>query len=133
MDFEHLEYLCNCACYARIIEIDNLACGFLIAMDHNATYDNENFDWFKQRYPSFCYIDRIVINKEFAARGLGPRFYDDLYLFAKTQELEALTCEYNIEPLNVPSQKFHDSFGFIEVGKRVLEAKTVSMQLRNFT
>lgn len=129
MDQEQLEGLLLGTCYAKVIKIAKETAGFLIAMDQSADYDNGNFDWFRRRYDRFCYIDRIVIDIGFAGQGLGPVFYKDIFDFARTEDLKRVVCEYNIEPLNEPSMKFHERLGFSEVGRRKLEQKTVSMQL----
>jgi predicted GNAT superfamily acetyltransferase len=41
----------------RIGEIEAL----LIAFDQDADYDSPNFLWFRERYPRFVYVDRIVV------------------------------------------------------------------------
>ncbi len=33
---------------------------FLIALDQDAAYASPNFRWFRERYPRFVYVDRIV-------------------------------------------------------------------------
>src|SRR3974390_1696308 len=42
---------------------------FLLAFDQDADYDSPNFLWFRERYPRFVYIDRIVVAA--SARGGG--------------------------------------------------------------
>jgi predicted GNAT superfamily acetyltransferase len=41
-----------------------------------------------------------------------------------------VTCEYNIEPPNEASRRFHDKFGFREIGTQWLDdgTKRVSLQ-----
>jgi hypothetical protein len=41
-----------------------------------------------------------------------------------------VTCEYNLVPANEPSRRFHDKFGFREMGTQWLAngAKQVSLQ-----
>ena len=62
---------------------------------------------------------------------IGSRLYEDLFDFARAQQLERVTCEYNIEPPNEASRAFHDRFGFQEVGTQWVAngAKRVSLQV----
>ena len=133
MNVDQLGTILSCTCYAKTIKSGSATAGFLIAMDQRAKYENGNFDWFKNRYERFCYVDRIVIDIRFAGKGLGPLFYEDLFAFAQVNDLNNIVCEYNIEPLNEPSMKFHQRMGFAEVGQRTLESKTVSMQARTIS
>jgi hypothetical protein len=43
-----------------------------------------------------------------------------------------MTCEYNLQPQNEISRKFHQRYGFIEVGTQETEngKKTVSLQIK---
>ncbi len=41
----------------------------LLAFDQAADYDSPNFLWFRERFPRFVYVDRIVVAGE--ARGRG--------------------------------------------------------------
>jgi uncharacterized protein len=62
--------------------------------------------------------------------GLGSRLYDDLFEWARATGIDVITCEYNVEPPNLASQRFHDRFGFREVGTRWVTpgTKRVSLQ-----
>src|SRR4051794_19154112 len=40
----------------RIGDVD----AFLIALDERASYDSPNYQWFRQRYARFVYVDRIA-------------------------------------------------------------------------
>lgn len=44
---------------------------FLVAFDESAEYDSPNFLWFRSRYPSFVYVDRIITAPE--ARGRSTK------------------------------------------------------------
>ena len=44
----------------------------LIVLDHDADYDNANFDWFRARYQRFAYVDRIIVAERL--RGQGAAF-----------------------------------------------------------
>ena len=61
IDRERLEHHWHHATYFRVAEVDGQLTGFLIALAPDADYDSPNFLWFRDRYPDFIYIDRIVV------------------------------------------------------------------------
>ena len=124
---QELQTMANCN---WVIAVDGVVAGFLLAMRERAGYANPNYDFFAARYPVFLYIDRIVIGPEHAGLKLGTRLYEALFEHARAQGVPVLTCEYNIEPPNEPSRRFHDRFGFTEIGTQTLDGgkKRVSLQ-----
>lgn len=117
--------------YHRVVLINDQVAGFLLAMKNDSAYINDNFEWFASRYHSFLYVDRIVIGKAFHGLKLGSLLYQDIFQYAKTHGITAITCEYNIIPANEPSRIFHDKFSFQEVGSQWLNnhSKLVSLQM----
>jgi predicted GNAT superfamily acetyltransferase len=130
MDRARLEALAALACRFTVVEADGRVVAFLLAMDHAAPYDNDNFRWFAARYPRFAYVDRIVVDAAAAGMGIGGRLYRDLLAHACQRGLERVVCEYNLDPPNPASQAFHDRFGFVEVGRQHVAggSKLVSLQ-----
>ena len=63
------------------------------------------------------HVDRIVIDRTFARRGVGSALYGDLIQFAATQGWSTLCCEINVSLPNPASHAFHARFGFKEVGR----------------
>jgi predicted GNAT superfamily acetyltransferase len=57
--------------------------------------------------------------------------YDDLFAFAREQGIAAVTCEFDIDPPNEASQRFHARYGFREVGTQRVAGgkKQVSLQM----
>src|SRR5258706_13497028 len=49
---------------------------FLIVFDQDSAYESANFLWFKQRYPNFAYVDRIVVAQEARGRGIARQLYE---------------------------------------------------------
>jgi hypothetical protein len=131
MDRERLGELAALACYHKVACVDGKVAAFLLAMRFDAAYANENFGWFAARLPAFVYVDRIVVSADFAGHRLGSLLYTDLFEFARTHGLPKVVCEYNIVPANEPSRRFHDKFGFKEVGTQWLanDSKQVSLQV----
>jgi predicted GNAT superfamily acetyltransferase len=121
---ERLEHLVREAFYARRIgDLD----AFLIAFDQDARYDSPNFLWFRQRYPRFVYVDRIVTAASARGRGYAQQLYFDLFERAARASHERVACEINLSPPNPGSDAFHAALGFAEVGSAAIHggAKTV--------
>ena len=131
MDLARLAQLDGYACYHKAVEMDGVVAAFLLAMREGCGYANANYEWFAARYPSFLYVDRIVVGAGHQGLRLGTLLYRDLFEFARTQGIPVVACEYNLVPPNEPSRIFHDKFGFQEVGSQWLDggAKQVSLQV----
>ena len=93
--------------------------GFLIALDQDAAYDSPNFNWFKQRYPRFAYVDRIIVAGTSRGRGLARSLYEELIERAARAGHGVICAEINLTPPNPPSDAFHAALGFREVGRSV--------------
>lgn len=133
LDRQRLLHLLSLASYQNVVTVKGSIAGFLLAMNHQAAYKNDNFAWFKSAYPKFLYVDRIVVGGSYAGSGLGSYLYRDLFCHARSQGLPVVCCEYNIEPPNPMSAVFHDKFGFGEVGRHTVAngTKLVSLQVAN--
>lgn len=107
------------ASYFRVAEIDGQVAGFLMAMREAATYSSPNFLWFRERYPEFVYIDRIVIAEPYRGLGLGRIFYCDVTSYAEVR-VPLLTCEVFLEPRDDVAVLFHGTYGFNEVGQQLM-------------
>ncbi|WP_395333956.1 GNAT family N-acetyltransferase [Novosphingobium sp. BL-8H] len=108
---------------ARIGKLD----AALIAFDQDADYDSANFHWFRERYPRFVYVDRIVTAPEARGRGLARKLYAHLFEQARAAGHERVVCEVNSDPPNPASEVFHQAIGFEPVGEALLEnGKTVT-------
>jgi uncharacterized protein len=66
-------------------------------------------------------------------RGLGIQLYEDILVFGAGTGVARLTCEFDLDPPNPVSAKFHQRFGFREVGREWLGdgGKQVSPQARD--
>ncbi len=130
MDLARLQQLHALAFHHRVAVVDGEVAGFLLAMRDGAAYANDNFNWFSARYQKFVYVDRIVVDAAAAGTGIGLRLYDDLFDRARRLGIGVVACEYNLEPANPASRRFHDRFGFREVGRQHVAdgSKLVSLQ-----
>jgi uncharacterized protein len=124
-----LEYLVEHAFMARRIgHLD----AFIVAFDQDAPYDSPNFLWFRDRYPRFVYVDRIVVAPWARGRGYARLLYRDLFYQATKAGHERVVCEVNAQPPNPASEAFHAALGFTEVGRASIhdDSKTVRYLLR---
>jgi uncharacterized protein len=131
MDASRLADLHALAGYHKVACIDSRVAAFLLAMPQRCGYRNDNFEWFSARLDTFLYVDRIVVDRSCRGSHLGTLLYEDLFDHARRIGIATIACEYNIVPPNEPSRRFHDAFGFSEVGRQWLGdgAKQVSMQV----
>ncbi|MCY1645713.1 GNAT family N-acetyltransferase [Caulobacter sp. SL161] len=110
---ERLAHLVAQAFLARRVGV---ADALLLTFDQDADYDSPNFLWFRARYPTFVYVDRIVVADSARGRGLAKALYDDLFAAAKAAGHERIVCEVNSDPPNPASDAFHAALGFVPVG-----------------
>lgn len=110
---ERLAHLVAEAFVARRVGV---ADALLLTFDQAADYDSPNFVWFRERYPAFVYVDRVVVADGARGRGLARRLYDDLFAAAKAAGHERIVCEVNSDPPNPASDAFHATLGFVPVG-----------------
>ncbi|WP_168075824.1 GNAT family N-acetyltransferase [Caulobacter sp. SSI4214] len=108
-----LAHLVSEAFVARRIGV---ADALLLTFDQAADYDSPNFLWFRERYPAFVYVDRVVVDDGARGRGLARRLYDDLFAVARAAGHERIVCEVNSDPPNPASEAFHAALGFVAVG-----------------
>ncbi|MEM6666758.1 MAG: GNAT family N-acetyltransferase [Pseudomonadota bacterium] len=124
LDGLRLAALLREAFYARVSPPD---LGFLITFDQAATYDSENFLWFRDLRDQFVYVDRIVVAPHARGRGLSRLFYEDLFAVARTAGHDRVVCEVNQNPPNPASDAFHAALGFAVIGDaQIASGKTVA-------
>ena len=107
--------------YFRVAERDGTLAGFLVGFSSSANHDSDNFRWFREHYPDFFYIDRIVVASRRRGGGVGRAFYADVQSHAELRHPQ-LACEVFLDDGNDPALLFHGSFGFREVGQHVMPA-----------
>jgi len=127
-----LEALHRSAAYHKVVDIEGEIAAFLLAFREGAPYDSPNYLWFVERYPRFLYIDRVVVAPMHRGGGFGAMLYDDIAAFAARNGAPWLACEFDIEPPNPVSMRFHERMGFGEVGTQTIGdgKKRVSLQVR---
>jgi len=128
MNEARVERLHAWAAHHRVIQDDAQVAAFLLAFREGAAYDSPNYRWFSERYASFIYIDRVVVASAERGKGLATSLYLDVFAFARKTGVALVTCEFDLEPPNEVSRRFHERLGFEEVGKHAYNNKRVSMQ-----
>lgn len=99
---------------------------FLISMSHKSPHDGINYSWFKKRFESFAYIDRVVTAKQARGQGLAKALYFALMEKAKADGIPMVCCEINHVPPNPISVAFHEKLGFEMIDTAALDnTKTV--------
>jgi predicted GNAT superfamily acetyltransferase len=131
LDAVRFQHLHAQAAYHRLLEIDGKVAAFLLVLREGADYHSPNYLWFVERFPRFLYVDRIVVAEAQQGQHLGAHLYDDLIAFAAANGFTKLTCEFDLEPPNPVSARFHARYGFREVGRQWLSGgkKQVSLQV----
>lgn len=130
MDLIQLQNLNNWADYHQVVTHKNQVIAFLLVLPGGKPYQSPNYQWFNSHYHSFLYVDRIVVDEKFIGMKIGSMLYQGLFAYAKNHEIEFITCEYNIKPMNTNSQFFHQRFGFTEVATQWLDNKTKQVSLQ---
>ena len=116
--------------YHRVAERDGGRVGFLLALREGSAYASPNYRWFAARYPRFLYIDRVVVDAGERGGGVGAALYSDLFAFARAAGIDTVACEFDLDPPNEASARFHARFGFSEAGRQRLPGgKQVSLQV----
>jgi uncharacterized protein len=101
---------------ARVATVAGPGLAFLLAFDQAADYDSPNYLWFRARFKTFLYVDRVIVADGCRRLGLGRLLYDNLFRRAETLGYQRIACEVNLRPPNPASDAFHARLGFTEVG-----------------
>jgi uncharacterized protein len=126
---EKLDRMISSAVVATVIKP---SAAFLLAFEQGDGYDGQHFLWFRNRFDSFIYVDRVIVSEQHRRLGLGRWLYADLFRRAEHRGHTSIVCEVNSQPPNPTSDAFHAAQGFEEVGSATIDdgAKTVRYLLR---
>lgn len=120
LDRDRLDRLHRQAACRMVAEDGGVVAAFVLALREGADYHSPNYRWFVGRYRRFVYIDRVVVAAGYRRRGHALGLYRAVFDHAREQGVEQVVCEYDIEPANEASRRFHDRLGFREVGRQRL-------------
>ncbi len=116
--------------YHRVVVSGGRVVAFLLALRERSDYASPNYRWFDDRGGSFLYVDRVIVSSSEQGRGVASMLYDDLLAFARESGAGRVVCELDIEPPNEASRRFHDGYGFREVGTQLVANGTKKVSLR---
>ena len=125
-----LEVLAAQAWYHRVACREGRIAAFLLALGPGAAYDSPNYAWFSRHRTGFVYIDRIVVAHGARKLRLASALYADLIARAREAGVARVNCEFDIDPPNEASRRFHEALGFVPVGSQTVGdgTKRVSLQ-----
>lgn len=130
MDSAKYEYFRRVSEMFRVVEADGEPVAFLIALrEGHPDYTSENYIWFSERYETFLYVDRIVIDEKARHLGIGRRLYEEVFSRAAESGVNTVTAEIDIIPYNGPSLQFHEAMGFEEVGRQSIRGGAIKVSL----
>ncbi len=129
LDMQQLIALMDRAAWTGVAEVDASPLAVLIAFTKGSTYESTNYAWFNAQNEPFAYIDRVMVEPDGRALGLGRALYDALANWAKEIGQPRLCCEVNEVPPNPASLAFHKSLGFAQLTSRInpADGKQVAM------
>ncbi len=115
-----MQWFASHAHYFRVARLDDELAGFLIGLRPGLPYSSPNYRWFSDNYRDFGYIDRVAVAATARRNGVATHLYRD---FAASLDagIGVMTCEVNIRPANESSMRYHENFGFIQVGTQETE------------
>ena len=119
-NFTQMNYFLDISSYFKILHLNDSPIGFLIGIEPNKKYKSENYRWINEKYQSFIYVDRIIIDSNYTNMGLGTYFYNHLKNTFVGQ-FKYITCEVNLKPFNEQSLNFHKKYGFNVSGEQETE------------
>jgi len=114
----------------NVVECDGTVEAFVLTIREGKDYDSLNYLWFLSNFKKFLYIDRVVVSERMQGKCLGKMLYRSVFEHAKEIGVPSVTAEIDINPPNPQSLKFHEGFGFKEVGRQAVAngKKLVSLQ-----
>ena len=126
LDGDRLATLLGWTDLGCMIRHDDRDVGFVLTFAAGTAYDSENYLWFSASYPSFYYLDRVVVDPSVRRVGVATRVYDAIE--ARARAVAPVMClEVNLEPPNEPSLTFHRRRGYAEVGQVGVAGHRVSL------
>ena len=95
-----------------VVDVGATMAGFCMVLPPGTVYDSPNYLYFCDRFTSFAYLDRVAFADGFQGRGYGSALYREV---ESRLDVDHLTLEVNVKPLNEGSLRFHAREGFVEV------------------
>ena len=125
---EKMQWFAEHSAYFRVATANDRLASFLIGLRPGIGYDSPNYLWFCDHYDEFGYVDRIAVADHARRHGLATKMYDDFKAMLPG-DIKVMTCEVNLRPPNESSMRFHERYGFEQIGSQATEggAKEVAL------
>ena len=120
VEFAEMQWFAIHAHYFRVAWLADELAGFLIGLRPGLPYGSPNYRWFTENYRDFGYIDRVAVSATARRSGVATNLYRDFAASLGT-DVSVMTCEVNIRPANESSMRYHEKFGFVQVGTQETE------------
>ena len=117
---EKMHWFAKHAAYFRVATADGRLAAFLIGLRPGIAYESPNYRWFCAHYDDFAYIDRIAVASHARRHGLATTMYDD-FRRSLPKSVDMMSCEVNLKPPNESSMRFHERYGFAQIGSQEIE------------
>ncbi len=117
MDMAKLTLLDAEAALFEVVEVDGAIEGALVALTEGTSYASPNYRWFSERHPRFVYVDRIMLSPSIRGKGFGVELYERVAAVGRRKGISMMCAEVNTIPPNPRSLRFHEQFGFVDVGR----------------
>lgn len=117
LDSTELSRLFAVGCRGWVVDTEHVS-GYLLGFPDDATYDGEEFSWFRSNIARpFFYVDQIAIGADARRKGIGAQLYDHVLRSSAKEGISSICCEVNLHPANPHSQRFHERLGFEKLGE----------------
>jgi uncharacterized protein len=131
MDLDRLALLHEQSAYQRVFDAGDGVEAFLIALRAGATYDSMNYRWVRTALRALP-LHRPHRGLQFGARQRRQHIAvrGSLRIRRQYASQPGVTCEFDLDPPNEPSRRFHQGFGLSAVGSQRVgpQRKLVSLQ-----
>ena len=117
---EKMHWFAEHAAYFRVATADDRLASFLIGLRPGIDYESPNYRWFCEHYDDFAYVDRVAVAGHARRHGLATTMYDD-FRRSLPESVALMTCEVNLKPPNESSMRFHERYGFTQIGSQAID------------
>ena len=127
-NYDHVKKLVDYSKYIIFVKNKMNYLGFAIIMNKDSNYKSLNYQYFKNKYTDFLYIDRVAVVDKVQRMGVGSTSTKNLQLNSEVSV--PICCEVNTIPLNQQSLDFHGKQRFKIIEEVKFGKKRVAMMVK---
>ena len=127
--YDHVKKLVDYSKYIIFVKNKMNYLGFAIIMNRDSNYKSLNYQYFKNKYTDFLYIDRVAVVDKAQRMGVGSSIYKKIYEL-NSEVSVPICCEVNTIPLNQQSLDFHGKQRFKIIEEVKFGKKRVAMMVK---